>query len=67
VTDSQLFPFSTTAGAGPFALTPKNSNNQTCLIPKGTVLDQTACNALAPSPQEVSIPLTLLFTASIDS
>jgi len=34
-------------------LTPKNSNNQTCLIPKGAVLDQMACNALSPSLQEL--------------
>lgn len=53
VTDSQLFSFG--SGTEPFILTPKNSNSQTCLIPNGALLDQTSCNALSPSSQEVSI------------
>ncbi|KIM20762.1 hypothetical protein M408DRAFT_12904 [Serendipita vermifera MAFF 305830] len=53
VTDSQLFSFGATSGAAPFVLTPKNSNNQVCLVPNGALLDQTTCNALAPSANQL--------------
>ncbi|KAK5061588.1 hypothetical protein LTR84_008132 [Exophiala bonariae] len=41
VTDSQLFPF--TGSAGPLAFSPKNSAG-TCLTVKGDVIDQAPCN-----------------------
>ncbi|KAK4937774.1 hypothetical protein LTR10_021651 [Elasticomyces elasticus] len=46
VTNSQLFPFS--GSAGPQALTPENAAG-TCLVVAGNVIDQAACNAADPN------------------
>ncbi len=45
MTNSQLFPF--TGSAGPLALTPENASG-TCLTVKGAVIDQAPCNAADP-------------------
>jgi hypothetical protein len=60
-TDSQLFPFT---GSSTIVLAPENAKNQTCLVPKGSLLDVAACTggndqvftivgggAAAPPPQ----------------
>ncbi|KAF9265593.1 hypothetical protein L218DRAFT_971975 [Marasmius fiardii PR-910] len=49
-TDSQLFPFD---GKTTLALTPKNSQGKVCFTVKGDLLDQSACDANAPSKDQL--------------
>ncbi|KAG7092688.1 hypothetical protein E1B28_009021 [Marasmius oreades] len=50
-TDSQLFPF--TGNPTALVLTPKNSQGKVCFTVKGDLLDQSACDAKAPSQDQL--------------
>jgi hypothetical protein len=60
---AQLFKFA--AGQTSIVLSPQNTNNGRCMVQKGGLLDVTACNANAPSADQVSSSF-LVFKSGTD-
>ncbi|CAK5282392.1 unnamed protein product [Mycena citricolor] len=53
VTNSQLFPFTSTSLSAPYALAPENGNNQVCFVNNNGVLDNVSCNAASASGNQL--------------